>query len=402
MWKAISRDTASDVEFMLKEISEIIINRTETNEIGLINGDSGIATFFYYYYKYTGDKLYQKYANDIYCKDFGRVCDGYNYPTYADGVCGILSTLGIIEDGLSGYIDEEEYVFPIEGYLKRNLELCCSNNYYDFLHGGLGYGIYFLSNPLRNKNIHKYLLNELKKSGIETHNGGIAWMHKNTVTKDVSYDLGLAHGISNIIYYLSNLCKYDIYKNTAKELLTGAVNYLIDNIQDHTLIGSYFPYSKNVDNTITPEKSRLAWCYGDLGIAMSLFQAGINSNTDKWISISKEIMSFSAKRRDLKQNLVEDAAICHGASGIGHMFQRMYNYTNEQEYLEAANYWLNVTLDFDIRNGEFKNYEPYLDDSGSSYEVKNGMLKGISGIGLFLISAVSDIEPSWDSSLLLS
>ena len=103
----------------------------------------------------------------------------------------------------------------------------------------------------------------------------------------------------------------------------------------------------------------------------------------------------------MQKNNIVDAGLCHGTAGIAHIYKRMYINTNIIEFKDASNYWYSETLKmakYDIPSG-FLAYRP-IENGGLKKEF--GFLDGISGIGLSLISAISDIEPAWDEALLLS
>ncbi|SRR6266536_3468501 len=42
---------------------------------------------------------------------------------------------------------------------------------------------------------------------------------------------------------------------------------------------------------------------------------------------------------------VKDAGLCHGAAGLGHIFNRLFQATGEEVFREAARYWFERTLE---------------------------------------------------------
>ena len=79
----------------------------------------------------------------------------------------------------------------------------------------------------------------------------------------------------------------------------------------------------------------------------------------------------------------------------------MYNYTGMEAFRETSEYWYKVTFEKAIYPDGFAGYKH---GSGMDHKLVNryGLLEGVSGIGLSFISAISDIEPKWDTLLLLS
>ena len=120
-----------------------------------------------------------------------------------------------------------------------------------------------------------------------------------------------------------------------------------------------------------------------------------------WIDKALEVLIFAAtKRRDLQQNRVRDACFCHGTAGIGHIFYRMWWNTRMPEFKDVANYWFNETLKMSKFEDGLAGYKVWHTEDG--YVNQMGILEGIAGIGLALLSYYYDMEPTWDECLLLS
>ena len=113
-------------------------------------------------------------------------------------------------------------------------------------------------------------------------------------------------------------------------------------------------------------------------------------------------MIFSTHRKSLSDNMVNDAALCHGTAGIAHIFNRFYHITNIPDFKEAAIYWYNQTIQMSKFEDGLAGYKTCISNDSKKLENCTGFLEGIAGIGLALISSVSDIEPSWDEFLLIS
>jgi lantibiotic modifying enzyme len=153
---------------------------------------------------------------------------------------------------------------------------------------------------------------------------------------------GLSHGIASIIKILGKAVENGIHLTKSQEMLSGSVDFLLNNIQDPGRYLSYFPnWSLNGD---APQASRLAWCYGDLGISAALLQASFAAKNSIWKSKAIEIQNNSATRRDLPQNGVKDFGLCHGTSGIAHIFNRIYSYSGLEEFCDASEYWYHETM----------------------------------------------------------
>src|SRR5699024_10935192 len=89
--------------------------------------------------------------------------------------------------------------------------------------------------------------------------------------------------------------------------------------------------------------SRLAWCYGDLGIGMALYITARHLNNTDIERKSIDILGSTISRRTQDITGVVDACFCHGTCGIGHIYNRLYNYTNISMFKDASIYWFNKT-----------------------------------------------------------
>ena len=399
MWKPINKSNKC-IEYKLTEIADALYNyQFSSEDIGLMDGKTGVALFFYYYHMYTKNAKFLNKANELIYADFDSINNGFRISSYSEGISGILFTLSILNAEKIITIDKNEILTPFNLFLKDCIIKEFKNNNYDYLHGALGYCINFLDGDT-DIDIVDYIYEELERISDDYEEKGCAWKWTNTISKQTGYNLSLSHGIPSIIYFLSKIYLICSDKASAYDLLSKAIIYLNSNMQPFHKNGSYFSGWVKDNNEI--EKSRLAWCYGDMGIAFSLWQAGVNTFTQKWKDLAVEIMLHSATRRDIVNEGVKDAGLCHGSSGVGFMFSKMYNYTNRLEFKEAANFWLNETMKFANSGNGLVNITTYRTIANGDEINDPFFLKGIAGTGLFLLSAISEIEPVWDRTLLLS
>jgi hypothetical protein len=135
-----------------------------------------------------------------------------------------------------------------------------------------------------------------------------------------------------------------------------------------------------------PEPSRSAWCYGDPGIAAALLGAARSVGETAW---EKEALAIArrAAERPPDGTGVRDAGLCHGAAGLGHLFNRMFQATGDERLGKASRFWLERTLEMRERPSEHSD---------------RGILEGVAGIALALLAAVSSTPPEWDRMLLVS
>jgi hypothetical protein len=328
--------------------------------------------------------------------------------THCNGLAGIgwlyeyLSQRKIIDYDINVLLED------FDVYLKQVLDNLMQQTNYDLLHGGVGIAFYFTKRASKKKELVSVLnqfLEELEKISIRQDDGAVKWSsyfgHPNPT---LGYNISLSHGMSSIIAILSKMHKIEEINTKKLEiLLRGAVQYLLAQEIDKYKYGSYFS-NVALESTPTIFRSRLAWCYGDLGIASALYQAGKILKEDIWIKKSLEILLFAAtKRRNLKDNYVVDAGLCHGTAGIGHIFYRMWWNTKIPEFKEAADYWFEKTMGMATYEDGLAGFKTLhtVDDKPlwvNCYE----FLMGISGICLAMLTYYYELEPEWDECLLLS
>ena len=102
---------------------------------------------------------------------------------------------------------------------------------------------------------------------------------------------------------------------------------------------------------------------------------------------------------------VTDAGICHGAAGLGHIFNRFFQTTSEDTFRKAARFWIERTLELRRAGQGIAGYSAYRDtnDDGEEYwEDRVGILEGAAGVALALLAAATGVEPEWDRMLLVS
>jgi hypothetical protein len=219
------------------------------------------------------------------------------------------------------------------------------------------------------------------------------------------YNLGLSNGIPGLIALLARLCALEVPAPDARKLLDGAVTFLLS--QKRPKRGSVYPWAVHPDERPVPKGSRVAWCYGDLGIAAALMSAASLCEREDWFEESLALARGAASRR-MDDAGVIDAMLCHGAAGNAHLFNRLYQASGDAVLRETALYWYEVTFDyFDPDKAPsgflFMTPAPAEPDSNATRLVPAeayGYLEGISGVGLALLAGLGGIEPNWDRLLL--
>lgn len=395
----------SQIELKIEEIANCIINNYKSNDIGLLTGNAGTAIFLCHYAKFKDNENFYDFAISLIEKSVNKINDGNNYHTFCGGIGGFL--WGLLHLYKNDFLDKDDISDLLNGlddFLYKKMITDAKNGNYDFLHGAVGIGIYFLERLEDNPNIKQYLIeliNELDNQSHKDKDGSIKWLSVVDIeTGKQAYNLSLSHGIASIIAFLSKAYKQDINKEKVKILLDGSLKFLLNQKCDAQKNGSYFP--SYVDDTFIKDRSRMAWCYGDLGISVVLYNTAKVLNDTSLEEFSLKVLLDSTKRIDLQQEYVLDAGLCHGSAGMAHIFNRMFLNTGIEKFKETADFWFNETIKMAKFDDGLAGFKAYHTEKYGGWANEYGILEGVSGIGLALLSWQTQTELAWDNCLLLS
>jgi lantibiotic modifying enzyme len=391
--------TKLNIENKLHEIYQSINSLNfEKESRGLITGKLGRIIFIYNYTKYFKSQKSQLDLENILNLVFGDEID-FQDITFAEGLSGIgFHICYLIKEGVLEPDDFNDLLKEIDDVLIGHIDDFDVSKDFDFLYGLIGLGNYFLERT--NNEIITVIIKKLNNWGI-TELDHIKWVSENYINEEKTkvYDIGLAHGLSSIIIFLSKCLSIKNDINT-EILLRKSLNFLeyVATLNKKKEYPAYIIIETKEQNL----NNRLAWCYGYLGISIALLHAANALNDDSLKEKSIEICLQTTAIDKLKSSQIMDAGICHGSSGVAHIYNKMFFYTGRSEFKVASDYWKNETLAYSTHIDGLAGYKAWNHDTG--YYNEYGLLEGVSGIGLVLLGFLTDdIEDlSWDRSLLLS
>jgi hypothetical protein len=214
------------------------------------------------------------------------------------------------------------------------------------------------------------------------------------------YNLGVAHGVPGVIALLGDICRVGVRVEKARPLLYGAVRWVLAQRRPDDG-GSCF--TTWLSPGVEPKSSRLAWCYGDPGVAAALLSAARAVGEAGWEREALAIAAHSVRMAPETSGVI-DAGLCHGAVGLGHLYNRLYQATGEEAFAEAARYWFGLGLDLRRPGEGVAGFAAWDSSTGETpkWVSEPGFLTGATGIGLALLAAISDVEPEWDRVLLVA
>ena len=232
---------------------------------------------------------------------------------------------------------------------------------------------------------------------------GVAWFTPPTllpqwqreIAPDGYINLGLAHGNPGVIAILARYIAAGIEVERARSLLEGAVAYLRSAAQPK--VGNRYPAWLPAQHQ--EPVSRVAWCYGDLGVSVAVMSAALVTGRDDWRTEALSLAHGMAAR-SFESSQVVDTGLCHGSAGVAHLFNRLYQATGDSDLAQAADTWIARTLA--MRRSDaiagFPRGRPV--DRTMTWDAGADLLTGASGVALALHAAISPIEPAWDQLML--
>ncbi len=426
-WRPLLQGSLADQALRaVREIADALPSAAgppaEFRQASLAGGRAGEALFYGYLALHTGDESAANLAAERLDESVEALASTPMSPSLYSGFPGVAWTLEHLQRRLFESDPEEETAeeeaaeeeadpfLEIDEALLGPLGRSPWTGEYDLISGLSGLGVYALERLPRPSaaTMLEQIVDRLAELADRLDDGA-AWFTQPERLPDWqreihtrgNYNLGVAHGLPGVIPVLAGACAAGVAVDRARPLLDDAVRFLLARRLEAGL-GSCF------DTTWAPweepQTSRLAWCYGDPGIAAALLATARAVGEPAWEREALDIGLIAAARPE-PQSLIRDAGLCHGAAGLGHLFNRLYQETREERFAEAARFWLERALGFQ-EPGEgvagFRAWEVNPETKAPGWREEAGFLEGAAGVGLALLGGLSEVEPAWDRVLLLS
>ena len=373
--------------------------------IGLHAGKAGMALYLAYYARHTDQEQYLDKSMELLQDCFSRMNEADTNYTLCSGIAGTTWVLAHLarHDFIDAEVDET--LKELDDFLLKTALEDIAEGQYDLLHSGLGLGVYFLERWLggQRDNSLSRIIESLNQARVPDHKYR-SWPYNFSHNKgEGSFNLGLAHGVPSIIGFLANCLAAGVPYDGLSELLEESVEWLLKQEIQEDRISCFATCMINGQPDTTD--CRLAWCYGDLGIAATLLLAARASGRSDWKEAALRIMR-KATQRPVDQSGVKDAGFCHGTAGIAYIFQKFHRAGGEDVFAQAAQYWYEETRRWQ-KADTLSGYEfwtligPKETDMGWKEDVH--LLDGLAGVGMaFLAEKDAELPMDWDRCFLLS
>jgi hypothetical protein len=303
--------------------------------------------------------------------------------------------------------DEDDALDTIDHYLLQQIERVQRFDCYDLIGGLVGIGAYFLERlprPAAIRGVQRVV--GLLEEQFELSWPGTTWHtppqllpdHQRELCPNGYYNLGVAHGVPGVIQFLGEVATAQVPGISVSHLLESSVKWLLARQRAPEEISRYaswfVPGQPEID-------SRLGWCYGDLGIGAIFYLVGVRRGEPNWQLAGEELLSRCIAWPTDKAHIV-DAPLCHGAMGVAHIHDRVYQSSRDSKHREAAIAWYERGLAMRKSGSGVGGFFAYKLDEPDCLYPDPSFLSGAIGVALTLLSAIYPIEPQWDRLMLLS
>ncbi len=315
--------------------------------------------------------------------------------TYCNGLAGI--GIGLILLNEKDFIElEAEALNNFDAYLSRAMASFTAQGNFDLLHGATGIALYFTKRSdtaiETSREALTAYITSIKKALVKTTGDDgteYSWCRMKPDFSQEERNISMSHGLSGIANVLAQIYARHILPKTeekkVKEMIEALTRTILAQRIKFTKYRSAFPsYYKSSDEH--SRFSRLAWCYGDLGILATLaIIAETNGNSSLSARIEPLVLAETTRRR-IEQTLVHDACVCHGAAGIYAYFRQASSRFSDCVALhDAERYWKDYILALPV---DRLCYDPI----SKSYNKQYNILNGYAGIAMSLLDDNSVLD----------
>jgi len=330
------------------------------------------------------------------------------------GLCGLGWVLDHLNAALGGAAvtpdSQPDLNQDTDEVVIRALGRSWRNKPYDLISGLVGCGVYFLERMPRESAARGVGLVVSQLENLAHHaDGCLTWYSGPELLPDWErkhhphgyFNLGVAHGIPGILHFLSESAAAGVERPRCARLLEQAMHWFIARRRPQ---GSKSWYGEWLDDG-KQNDSRLAWCYGDLGILAVMLQIARRTDRRDWQEFAAGLLQDCLERSEhMAEAGVKDAPLCHGAVGVAHIFNRIYQAEGNPRCRAASLVWFERALSMRRPGFGLAGFSTWRIAHGQDalWESNPAFIDGAIGVALALLAALTPIDPGWDRMLLLS
>ncbi len=385
------------IEEKLSEIEEALssFQYEKSDNYAFFSGTGGLALYYYLKYTETNNPNFLSKAINVFDLGIRKLLEQDNiYTSFMEGISGYL-WFYYRYSFHRYYTIDVTVISAIKRILVSQFKHNLIINDWDYMYGNIGICLNDIDNrPLFKKGLSKQLVQylfETKHSNQECY-----WFSK---LYPQWINFSLAHGITSILVFLRYCYLSNVQKEKAKEMLTLTATYILANANSKEKQYCVFPSYIMEGGEIV--QSRLAWCYGDLSIANTLWETADLINDVNMRSKVFDIALKTCDRKSFRSTLIDSPTFCHGSIGLAYLYYKLFNRSNHNTFEDSMLYWLNITLQFSKFDDGIAGFKDF-DRHTKEWKNNVSILEGVIGVYFSLATITNKIESSWDRCLLLS
>ncbi|WP_210114416.1 lanthionine synthetase LanC family protein [Hymenobacter elongatus] len=215
----------------------------------------------------------------------------------------------------------------------------------------------------------------------------------NPVEQSTVLNLGLENGVAGELLLLIKLQQAGENHESLKEIVRQGIRYLLNTKREVDFsTGRYavFPDDVSLANQEATFSNELSWRNSDLGHSLLLYEAHRLLADEELKKIAELVGLNTLLRTDFRATAIHSSSFSQGASGVAHLYRRLYQASGHESYQKGYTFWLNQTrswltqelaTDLETLRGE-KDYQDLV------------------RVSLVLLSAITPQELQWDEILL--
>ncbi|RFM30535.1 lanthionine synthetase LanC family protein [Deminuibacter soli] len=365
----------------LPEIAESLYQQAQqsSNQHGLLNGRMGMFWFLYAYNEYISEESrYALVAEEMLMETINVL---YRQPNFHYRDAAELGTM-ILYLQQRDYLDSsfDEVLEKIDGLLSQAIDPMLKQGNFDTFSGYLPIARYFLKRP--NRQGKKILDTVLKNLACIREISDHKSFYRSRLFDSNQVYLGWGHGLAGILLLLGQLKDSEALPTSSEAiidaLLQGITAYLLAHRQNSPT--RLYPDIAGEPGIEMP----MNLCYGDAGVAYSIWQSGMALNDTALASKGMRDLLLIANRRQPKLIGINDASLMYGSTGISLLFKQVHEHTGNVLFNDAATFWYNTSLAFSRQSNatagfarKTRNAQPLVDCCLS---------EGLAGYGLSIMT----------------
>ena len=401
-----AREAARDMGRAVAESFERDPAPSSAGDASLSRGWTGTAVTMHYLHAELPGEGFAAVGEAALDRAIEAVAEQRMSPSLMQGFPGVAWTIELLGQNTG----PEDANAAIDDALLAMLERPRWNGLYDLVSGLVGIGVYALQRlPAPSAEKCLELVVERLVQWSEPAEPGVSWYTPPELIPPTArervpegyYNIGLAHGVPGAVGVLAHAHRAGVARETIAPVLEGAVDWLLAQALP---AGGRATWPYFVGPAVDPRPARLAWCYGDPGVIVSLLAAADALGRSDWEKAALTALDRAVERPPGASD-VQGASLCHGAMGLAHLWNRMWQRTRLDSLRDSIAFWTEAALDLRRHPDGLAGYSVWLptsDDEEGGDVQGPGLLAGVAGIALALVAAATDREPEWDRYMLLS